>query len=119
MPRLEHVAESEKVNLTEDGKKALITLSNGDMRWVVETEINQNLNFKINFETLLTKTQPKRKTVCGVSSLSENVNIVNLKSEPQRETQTQQRAWFSWHGVARGAVRDSHTRRRHGTRAVR
>ena len=66
-----------------------------------------------------TKTQPKRKTVCGVSSLSENVNIVNLKSEPQRETQTQQRAWFSWHGVARGAVRDSHTRRRHGTRAVR
>ena len=45
MRRLEHVAESERVNLTEDGKKALITLSNGDMRWVVEMEINQNLNF--------------------------------------------------------------------------
>ena len=68
---------------------------------------------------LKSKRNPKRKTVCGVSSLSENVNIVNLKSEPQRETQTQQRAWFSWRDVARGAVRDSHTRRRHGTRAVR
>ena len=45
MPRLEHVAESEKVNLTEDGKKALITLSNGDMRWVVDIMINQNLYF--------------------------------------------------------------------------
>ena len=45
MPRLEHVAESEKVNLTEDGKKALMTLSNGDMRWVVEMENNRNLYF--------------------------------------------------------------------------
>ena len=35
LPRLEHVAEAEKVNLTEDGKKALMTLSNGDMRYVV------------------------------------------------------------------------------------
>ena len=35
MPRLEHVAEAEKVNLTEDGKKALMTLSNGDMRYAV------------------------------------------------------------------------------------
>ena len=35
LPRLEHVAEEEKVNLTEDGKKALMTLSNGDMRYVV------------------------------------------------------------------------------------
>ena len=68
---------------------------------------------------LKSKRNPKRNTVCGVSSLSENVNIVNLKSEPQRETQTQQRAWFSWHSAARGAVRDSHTRRRHGTRAGR
>ena len=35
MPRLEHVADAEKVNLTEDGKKALMTLSNGDMRCAV------------------------------------------------------------------------------------
>ena len=32
---------------------------------------------------------------------------VNLESEPQRGTLTQQGAWFSWRGVARGAVRDS------------
>ena len=32
LPRLEHVAEAEKVNLTQDGKRALMTLSNGDMR---------------------------------------------------------------------------------------
>ena len=35
LPRLEHVADAEKVNLTEDGKKALMTLSNGDMRYAV------------------------------------------------------------------------------------
>ena len=35
MPRLEHVADAEKVKLTEDGKKALMTLSNGDMRYAV------------------------------------------------------------------------------------
>ena len=34
MPRLAHVADSEAVSLTEDGKKALISLSGGDMRKV-------------------------------------------------------------------------------------
>jgi len=35
MPRLAHVADSEDVSLTEDGKKALISLSGGDMRKVL------------------------------------------------------------------------------------
>jgi len=35
LPRLEHVAKEEGVNLTEDGKKALMTLSLGDMRRVL------------------------------------------------------------------------------------
>ena len=35
LPRLTHVAESENVELTEDGQKALITLSGGDMRKVL------------------------------------------------------------------------------------
>jgi len=35
LPRLEHVALSEKVPLTEDGKTALMTLSHGDMRKVI------------------------------------------------------------------------------------
>ncbi|CAB3382038.1 Hypothetical predicted protein [Cloeon dipterum] len=35
LPRLEHVIEQEKVPVTENGKKALLTLSNGDMRKVL------------------------------------------------------------------------------------
>ena len=34
IPRLEHVATTENVEVTEDGKKALIALSGGDMRKV-------------------------------------------------------------------------------------
>ena len=34
IPRLEHVATAENVEVTEDGKKALIALSGGDMRKV-------------------------------------------------------------------------------------
>lgn len=32
VPRLEHVISAENVNVTEDGRKALLTLANGDMR---------------------------------------------------------------------------------------
>lgn len=32
VPRLQHVIEQEKVNVTEDGMKAVVTLGNGDMR---------------------------------------------------------------------------------------
>ncbi|KAI0208611.1 Replication factor C subunit 5 [Lamellibrachia satsuma] len=35
MPRLEYVIAQEQVSVTEDGKKALITLANGDMRKVL------------------------------------------------------------------------------------
>ena len=35
LPRLEHVCQAENVDITEDGKKALMTLSNGDMRRVL------------------------------------------------------------------------------------
>jgi replication factor C subunit 3/5 len=35
MPRLEYVIDQERVNVTEDGKKALVTLANGDMRKVL------------------------------------------------------------------------------------
>jgi len=35
LPRMEHVAKCEKVKLTEDGKAALMTLSQGDMRKVI------------------------------------------------------------------------------------
>ncbi|XP_072394476.1 replication factor C subunit 5 [Diabrotica undecimpunctata] len=35
MPRLNYVIDEEKVSVTEDGKKALLTLANGDMRKVL------------------------------------------------------------------------------------
>ncbi|XP_037045364.1 replication factor C subunit 5 [Bradysia coprophila] len=35
LPRLNHVIEEEKLTVTEDGKKALISLSGGDMRRVI------------------------------------------------------------------------------------
>nr|CAH7766945.1 unnamed protein product [Callosobruchus chinensis] len=35
MPRLEYVVEQEGVTITEDGKRALLTLANGDMRKVL------------------------------------------------------------------------------------
>ncbi|XP_014210070.1 replication factor C subunit 5 [Copidosoma floridanum] len=35
LPRLEHVVKEENVNVTEDGKQALMTLSGGDMRRVI------------------------------------------------------------------------------------
>ena len=40
VPRLEHVATTENVNVTEDGKKALIALSGGDMRKVRANKSN-------------------------------------------------------------------------------
>ncbi len=39
LPRLDHVAISENVTVTEDGKKALIALSQGDMRKVSHRHI--------------------------------------------------------------------------------
>ena len=41
--------------------------------------------------------------ICG----SDYISAVHLKSGPQRETQTQQHAWFSWHGVACSAACNS------------
>ena len=35
LPRLEHVCQEEKINITEDGAKALMNLSQGDMRRVL------------------------------------------------------------------------------------
>ena len=35
MPRLQHVIEAEHLNVTDDGRKALIELGSGDMRKVI------------------------------------------------------------------------------------
>ena len=46
LPRLEHVADAENVSLTEDGKKALISLSGGDMRKVNGSSFYSRSNLK-------------------------------------------------------------------------
>ena len=46
LPRLEHVADAENVSLTEDGKKALISLSGGDMRKVSGSHFYSSSNLK-------------------------------------------------------------------------
>ncbi len=42
LPRLEHVAESENVNLHDSGKEALIRLAKGDMRKVYMYMLNRS-----------------------------------------------------------------------------
>ena len=43
VPRLEHVATNENVTVTEDGQKALIALSGGDMRKVISIKNKRNM----------------------------------------------------------------------------
>uniref|UniRef100_A0A1B0AK70 Activator 1 subunit 5 n=1 Tax=Glossina pallidipes TaxID=7398 RepID=A0A1B0AK70_GLOPL len=45
LPRLNKIIEEEKVNVTEDGKKALITLSKGDMRKVLNVLQSTSMAF--------------------------------------------------------------------------
>lgn len=68
LPRLEHVAESEKVKLTEDGKKALITLSNGDMRRVLNILQSCSMAFdEVSEYTVYRCTgHPQRKDITNV-----------------------------------------------------
>jgi len=45
LPRLEHVCQAEKVSITEDGKEALMRLSQGDMRKVINILQSCNMAF--------------------------------------------------------------------------
>ncbi|XP_004396762.1 PREDICTED: replication factor C subunit 5 [Odobenus rosmarus divergens] len=57
VPRLEHVIEEEKVDLSEDGMKALVTLSSGDMRRALNILQSTNMAFgKVTEETVYTCT---------------------------------------------------------------
>ncbi|KAE9552288.1 hypothetical protein FO519_004505 [Halicephalobus sp. NKZ332] len=47
IPRLDHVIEAEKVNVTEDGKAALFELSSGDMRRVLNILQSTSLAFDV------------------------------------------------------------------------
>lgn len=70
LPRLEHVAEQEGVEVTEDGKKALIALSLGDMRKVINILQSCSMAFKVVNEDNV-------YTCVGHPLKSDVTNIVN------------------------------------------
>ncbi|XP_017477172.1 PREDICTED: replication factor C subunit 5-like [Rhagoletis zephyria] len=47
LPRLDKIIEQEKLNVTEDGKKALMTLSKGDMRKVLNVLQSTSMAFDV------------------------------------------------------------------------
>jgi len=70
LPRLEHVCREEKVNITEDGKEALMTLSQGDMRKVINILQSCNMAFG-------DVTEDNVYTCTGHPLRSDITNIVN------------------------------------------
>jgi len=70
LPRLELVCQEERVNITEDGKKALMTLSQGDMRRV----LNILQSCHMAFEDV---TEDNVYTCTGHPLRSDITNIVN------------------------------------------
>lgn len=63
VPRLEHVVQEENVDISEDGMKALVTLSSGDMRRALNILQSTNMAFgKVTEETVYTCTGHPLKT---------------------------------------------------------
>uniref|UniRef100_A0A1I7TPP6 Activator 1 subunit 5 n=1 Tax=Caenorhabditis tropicalis TaxID=1561998 RepID=A0A1I7TPP6_9PELO len=51
VPRLEHIVSAENIQMTADGRKALLTVSNGDMRTVINTLQSTAMSFDTVSET--------------------------------------------------------------------
>ncbi|XDB59194.1 hypothetical protein AB1E18_012594 [Capra hircus] len=68
VPRLEHVVEEEKVDISEDGMKALITLSSGDMRRALNILQSTNMAFgKVTEDTVYTCTgHPLKSDIASI-----------------------------------------------------
>ncbi|KAF3820712.1 hypothetical protein GH733_005257 [Mirounga leonina] len=68
VPRLEHVIEEENVDLSEDGMKALVTLSSGDMRRALNILQSTNMAFgKVTEETVYTCTgHPLKSDIANI-----------------------------------------------------
>jgi len=79
MPRLEHVAQSENVNLTETGKEALIRLAKGDMRKVINILQSCSMAFdEVSEDTVYTCVgHPLRSDIVNIVtwSLNESFSI--------------------------------------------
>lgn len=80
LPRLEYVIEQEGIQVSEDGKKALMTLSDGDMRKVINVLQSTWMSFKkVTDETVYTCVgHPQKKDI-------ENVLNWLLNTESFRE----------------------------------
>nr|CAI9695175.1 unnamed protein product [Rangifer tarandus platyrhynchus] len=67
VPRLEHVVEEEKVDISEDGMKALITLSSGDMRRALNILQVWHHSKQISKETVYTCTgHPLKSDIANI-----------------------------------------------------
>jgi len=74
LPRLEHVCREEKVTITEDGKQALMTLSQGDMRKVINILQSCNMAFgEVTEDNVYTCTgHPLRSDITNIVNWSLN-----------------------------------------------
>jgi len=74
LPRLEHVCKEEKVTITEDGKEALMTLSQGDMRKVINILQSCNMAFgEVTEDNVYTCTgHPLRSDITNIVNWSLN-----------------------------------------------
>ncbi|XP_058014493.1 replication factor C subunit 5 isoform X1 [Ahaetulla prasina] len=89
VPRLKHVIEKENVDVSDDGMKALVTLSNGDMRRSLNILQSTNMAFgKVTEETVYTCTgQPLKSDIANILDWMLNLdftsayrNIMELKT---------------------------------------
>ncbi|XP_048196663.1 replication factor C subunit 5 [Perognathus longimembris pacificus] len=89
VPRLEHVVQEEKVDISEDGMKALVTLSTGDMRRALNILQSTNMAFgKVTEETVYTCTgHPLKSDIANILDWMLNLdfttayrNIMELKT---------------------------------------
>jgi len=74
LPRLEHVCKEEDVTITEDGKEALMTLSQGDMRKVINILQSCNMAFgEVTEDNVYTCTgHPLRSDITNIVNWSLN-----------------------------------------------
>ncbi|XP_015677452.1 replication factor C subunit 5 isoform X2 [Protobothrops mucrosquamatus] len=89
IPRLKHVIEKENVDVSHDGMKALVTLSNGDMRRSLNILQSTYMAFgKVTEETVYTCTgQPLKSDIANILDWMLNLdftsayrNILELKT---------------------------------------
>ncbi|XP_075881932.1 replication factor C subunit 5 [Nelusetta ayraudi] len=74
MPRLEHVIQQESINITADGRKAIVTLSAGDMRRSINILQSTSMAYgEVTEETVYTCTgHPLRSDIANILDWSLN-----------------------------------------------